>query len=157
MQKEDILKDKYGNDPGMTVPEGYFEQLQLTIMTNLPAYPVAPRRVELSKWQRVKPYIYLAAMFAGIWMMMKVFHSMTSSDALNLDNPPAAIVQALESDDIDLTPLYSSTTTSDIDLEEELSGHYESIDDFEADFGYELSPEYASIVIPENAQPSTHV
>ena len=96
MRHEDQLKDKYGTDPGFRVPDGYFEELNLKIMETLPPYPEAPRKVELSLWQKVKPYVYLAAMFAGIWLMMKVFHTVTTSESLNLDNPPAALAKVVE-------------------------------------------------------------
>ena len=67
-------------------------------MSKLPDYPEVERVAPLSVWQRVKPYVYLVAMFAGIWMMMKVFHTVSTADRLSLDNPPEAIVQLLESD-----------------------------------------------------------
>lgn len=132
MQKEDILKQKYGTDPGFRVPENYFENLNRQIMENLPAYPEAPRRADLSMWQRVKPYLYLAAMFAGIWLMMNVFHRVSSGPNLSVDNPPEAIVQALESNHPELDYIYSSQ--SDIILQEEISEDYQSIEEFEEDF-----------------------
>ena len=38
-------------------------------------------------WGRVRPYVYMAAMFAGIWCMFKMFTMMsnTSTD-LSIDN-----------------------------------------------------------------------
>ncbi len=140
MQPEEILKEKYGTNPGFRVPDGYFEELNAQILSNLPPYKEAPKTVSLTMWQRVKPYVYLAAMFAGIWMMMKVFHTVSTSDRLTLDNPPEAIVQALDAHNFDELMLYSSL--QDYDLQQELSSNYESIEDFEADFGYELRPEY---------------
>lgn len=146
MRQEDKLKEKYGSDPRLKVPEGYFEELNVRILNNLPAYPEAPKSVDLSLWQRVKPYVYLAAMFAGIWLMMNMFHRLSSSaDSLMLDNPPEAIVQMLDGGDYDMIPVYESV--SDYDLEQEVSGIYDSFEDFETDFGYDLSPEYSSIKI----------
>lgn len=144
MQPEEILKEKYGTDSGFRVPDGYFEELNAQILSKLPPYKMAPKSVPLSMWQRVKPYVYLAAMFAGIWMMMKVFHTVSTSDRLTLDNPPEAIVQALDAQNFDELMLYSSL--QDYDLQQELSRDYESIEDFEADFGYELRPEYDEIL-----------
>lgn len=146
MHQEEILKQKYGSDTGFRVPEGYFEELNKRILSELPPYKEAPKSVPLSMWQRVKPYVYLAAMFVGIWIMMKVFHNVSTSDRLNLDNPPAAIVQALESSSFDEMMLFS--TDSDYELEKEVSAHYDSMEDFEADFGYPLLPEYETITIP---------
>ena len=146
MRQEDKLIEKYGKEPGFKVPEGYFDELNVRIMSNLPPYPEAPRSVHLTAWQRVKPYVYLAAMFAGIWLMMNMFHHMSmSSSSLNLDNPPEALVQLAESAGYDMSPVFSME--SDYDLEHEVSGNYDSFDDFETDFGYELTPEYSSIEV----------
>ncbi|MDE5881814.1 MAG: hypothetical protein K2H60_08800 [Muribaculaceae bacterium] len=143
MRHEDQLKDKYGTDPGLRVPDGYFEELNLKIMESLPAYPEAPRTVDMSLWQKIKPYVYLAAMFAGIWMMMKVFHTVSTSESLNLDNPPAAIAQAMATATDEALPYF--TTANDYALEEEMTQTYSSIEEFEADFGYDFKPQYASL------------
>lgn len=146
MHQEEILKEKYGTRTGFRVPEGYFEELNAKILADLPPHKEAPKAVRLSMWQKVKPYVYLAAMFAGIWMMMMVFHTVSTPDKLTLDNPPAAIVQALESNSFDEMTLYSAG--SDFELEEEVSANYDSMEDFEADFGYQLLPEYDTVTVP---------
>ena len=155
MRQEDQLKERYGSDPGMRVPEGYFESLELKIMEQLPAYPEAPKEVDMSVWQRVEPYVYLAAMFAGIWMMMKVFHTVSSTESLSLENPPAAIAAAMAMDNDEAMPYF--TTASDLSLEEEMSETYSTIEDFAADFGYDLRPEYESIRIPDSRDHSEPV
>lgn len=152
MRQEDQLKEKYGTDPGFRVPDGYFEELNLRIMDSLPAYPEAPKVVDMSLWQRVKPYVYLAAMFAGIWLMMKVFHTATSTATLNLDNPPEAIAMAMASDHDEIIQYISPA--NDYALENEMTQTYSSIEEFEEDFGYDFKPEYASIQIPPS-EPST--
>ena len=133
MKQEDQLISKYGKDSGMRVPEGYFPDLERNIMASLPPYKKAERTVELSGWQRMKPYVYLAAMFCGIWLMMKVFHTATQPMSLSLDNPPAALVELLEGG-FDFEP-YQPTDNYDFDMEEEdLILSYDNIDDFERDF-----------------------
>lgn len=148
MRQEDILKEKYGTDTGFTVPDGYFEELNSRIMSALPPCREVRKEVAVSKWQRIKPYLYLAAMFAGIWMMMKVFHTVSTSGRLSLDNPPEAIVQLMDGDTSDLFPFVQDG--SEFEVEEEVCGNYDTFDEFEDDFGYELSPEYATIDIPAN-------
>ena len=90
----------------------------------------------------------MAAMFAGIWCMMKIFHTAANSGAtLNLDTPPEAVAVVMadpEASDIYLTDSYES----DFELESEVIGQYESMADFEKDFGYDLKPEYASMKVP---------
>lgn len=77
---DDIL-GRIDRQTGMTVPDGYFEQFAARMKQSLPEQPwestpesgadtrVIPSR---SLWQRVRPYVYMAAMFAGIWLMMNI-------------------------------------------------------------------------------------
>ena len=143
MKQEEQLISKYGKDPGMKVPENYFSDLERDIMASLPAYPKAKTIPDVSKWQRIKPYVYLAAMFCGIWLMMKVFHTATQPMSLSLDNPPAALVEMVDGGwDYDVHYLPYSYSDFD-DEDEELIMSYDNIEDFEKDFGYTLKPEYA--------------
>lgn len=74
------MLDRIDRQSGMTVPDGYFEQFAAQMKASLPEQPwekesvtdgpnIMPAR---SLWQRVRPYVYMAAMFAGIWLMMNV-------------------------------------------------------------------------------------
>lgn len=131
MKEENIL-EKVGGKTGFTVPPGYFDSVRTKIMDNLPEYKM-PDAPKLTAWQRVKPYIYMAAMFAGIWCMMKMFHMISSSD-LSLDNPPEAVAMAMaNADHADYIILNSERSNSFL-LEEELSDDYNSIEDFKEDF-----------------------
>lgn len=133
MKQEDILKDKFGTDAGMRVPEGYFSELERNIMNSLPPYESAPKPVKLSAWQRVKPYVYLAAMFCGIWLMMKVFHTATQPISMNLENPPEALVELLDGDmdfDFNYIPYSADFDIDDVDF----IMSYDNIEDFEKDF-----------------------
>ena len=133
MKQEDSLLEKYGKDSGMKVPEGYLAELQANIMESLPPYVSQPVVPELSRWQRVKPYIYLAAMFCGIWLLMKVFHTVSDPLTLNLDNPPEAIVQLLEQEP-DFYEYMAIPDDSDYDMEDEILASYDNFEDFEKDF-----------------------
>ncbi len=75
MNKPDNIKLPKSN--GMTVPEGYFDDFQRRIMERLPAEVPAAEPVGRSKWQMLRPYVYMAAMFAGIYLLMNIF-SLTS-------------------------------------------------------------------------------
>lgn len=87
------ILEKNNRRRGMTVPEGYFEDFAARMASSLPEQPwetaaavPTPRR---TFWQTVKPYVYMAAMFAGIWCMMKVFdHVRPSANDLSVDNNP---------------------------------------------------------------------
>ncbi|GHV09692.1 hypothetical protein FACS1894162_0820 [Bacteroidia bacterium] len=54
------------------VPEGYFEGLTNQIMSQLPERVSESPKV-ISLWERVKPWMYMAAMFAGIYLMVNLF------------------------------------------------------------------------------------
>jgi uncharacterized linocin/CFP29 family protein len=49
----------------------------------LPDVEITAVDVKPTLWQRVRPLVYLAAMFAGVWCMMQVFSNFSASDNLN--------------------------------------------------------------------------
>ena len=134
MKQEEQLISRFGKDSGMKVPEGYFPELEQRIMQNLPPYKKATPKLDTSRWQRVKPYVYLAAMFCGIWLMMKVFHMATTPVSMGLDNPPQALVEMLDNGwdyDAQYYLPYSGEYDGD---DEELILSYDNIEDFKKDF-----------------------
>jgi hypothetical protein len=67
MKNLDEIKEKYGNRPPFSVPENYFEQFTGKMMDRLPEKEEKKAPV-VSLWSRIKPVVYLAAMFAAaIW------------------------------------------------------------------------------------------
>lgn len=141
MKQEEQLINKYGKDSGMRVPKDYFPDLEERILKALPAQTVNRKAPELTRWQKIKPYVYLAAMFCGIWLMMKVFHTATQPMSMSLDNPPEALVELLDGGmDYD-THYLPYMPDFDID-DEEFIMSYDNIEDFEKDFGFTLKPEY---------------
>lgn len=147
MNQEEFLKKKYGNKLSMKVPEGYFESVYKEIQDKLPEYPEAPKFVEMTMWQKIKPYAYLAAMFAGIWLMMKTFHTASQNATLNLDNPPAQIAMAMNDSEMSKEFLLPDESSYDFELENELSSQYSNIEEFERDFGYKFKDQYDNIKI----------
>ncbi|MBD5175894.1 MAG: hypothetical protein HDS25_06980 [Bacteroides sp.] len=150
MGKEDKLLRHAGRHTGMKVPEGYFEDFVGQMMDRLPEYPERPVPQQLSRWQRIKPYVYMAAMFAGIWCMMKMFHiASQNAQSADLDNPPQSVVLAMDdSDTFDYFYEASdpSDDISDFEIEEAVSNDYSDMRDFEKDFGFEIRPEYQSLI-----------
>lgn len=78
MKGQDILS-KIDHQSGMTVPDNFFEDFNKRMIEALPeqswkksSLRIMPR----SFWSRVRPYVYMAAMFLGIWCMMKTFDLM---------------------------------------------------------------------------------
>ncbi|MBD5268244.1 MAG: hypothetical protein HDS45_01400 [Bacteroides sp.] len=147
MGKEEKLLNKMGRSTGMKVPEGYFDDFSRKMMDSLPAYPEAPRPQVLTRWQRIKPYVYMAAMFAGIWCMMKMFHIASQNAQSGVDAVPDAVVLAMQESGNEYYEYVAEDTESDFELQEDLSADYASIEEFEKDFDYNLRPEYANIEI----------
>ena len=71
MNKKVSHLEEIGNKNSFKVPTGYFEELTDKIMSQLPEKVEEPKVVTL--WQRVQPWVYMAAMFAGIALMMRIF------------------------------------------------------------------------------------
>lgn len=100
-EKENIL-DKIGRRDGMTVPEGYFADFQQRMEAMLPyneeaetqSKTAAPR----SFWGRVRPFVYMAAMFAGVWCMVKMF-SMLGTSGVDLSIENNEVLSSALSDD----------------------------------------------------------
>ena len=91
--KEDLdILSKLGKDSGFKVPENYFSDFNKQMMESLPKPNLTPQ-VKPSLWVRVRPYVYMAAMFAGIWCMMRVFNDM--SGATSTKEQIQAIVDGL--------------------------------------------------------------
>ncbi|MBQ7553153.1 MAG: hypothetical protein IJT46_02185 [Bacteroidaceae bacterium] len=85
MKEEDILMQKVGKHNPFTVPEGYFENLTNQVMRELPEKPVAEYKTKpVTLWDKAKPSVYLAAMFVGAAIIIKVLGYMH-------DNDPAVI------------------------------------------------------------------
>ena len=73
MKKEDSkILDKLGKDPGFTVPENYFANFASGLMDSLPEVKISEEE-KPTLWVRIRPFVYMAAMFAGIWLMMNIF------------------------------------------------------------------------------------
>lgn len=143
MKEEEKLIARFGRKGPWSVPDGYFDSVCVEILDKLPEYPEKPKPVELSRWQRLKPYVYLAAMFAGIWCMMQMFHHASGVGNLSLDNPPEQIAALMAEPAVaDMYALPSSV--SDDELIDEVSGQYSSIEEFEQDFGVKIKPEYVN-------------
>jgi len=69
-KKKILLKDIAKVDPFKT-PEGYFENFTNGIMSQLPDV-VQEDSISVNWWQRVRPWVYMAAMFAGMALMLRM-------------------------------------------------------------------------------------
>ena len=81
--------DRPGHPDGMRVPENYFESFARDMISQLPENELEKQPVKTleppTRWQRIRPFVYMAAMFAGIWCMMNMF-SMIHKNASTLND-----------------------------------------------------------------------
>ena len=123
MKTENDILSKLGNDSGMKVPEGYFADFASRMTKELLAQDFekeqSPKVLSRSRWQQMRPYIYLAAMFMGIWCMMKMFNLMQPSDTnLSIENNPV-LISAID-DDAFADDFYYEEPIYDYDILEDM-------------------------------------
>ena len=76
MKEEDTLLKKIGKEHSFKVPDGYFENLTSEVMNKLPEKEkVAFKEEHVSTWTRLKPLSYMAAMFVGAALIIRVASS----------------------------------------------------------------------------------
>ncbi len=122
---------KINRNDGMTVPEGFFEDFAAKMEAMLPERPEAeqPRRIEhRTTWQRVRPYVYMAAMFAGIWCMLKMF-TMMGPGNIDLSIDKNHILTDALSDD-NFVYEYIIDDLNDSELFDEMYNDSISVEDF---------------------------
>lgn len=105
----DIL-DRAGRQSGMTVPDGYFDSFAARMKESLPELEwereaaaethIMPAR---SVWQRIRPFVYMAAMFAGIWLMMNVSTLVGTGGDIPVSTPSAPTLAQLIEDENEFT------------------------------------------------------
>ena len=73
MKKEDSkILEQLGKDPGFRVPDNFFAEFNAKLVESLPEVQLT-KEEKPTLWVRVRPFIYMAAMFAGVWLMMNIF------------------------------------------------------------------------------------
>ena len=114
MKREDsTLLNKYGKDSGFKVPENYFADFNKRMADMLPDVEITPVDVKPTMWQRLKPFAYLAAMFAGVWCMMSVFSHFTNTSNLN---GVSTVAEKLIDDKSNVEEFIMSGSVSDYDI-----------------------------------------
>lgn len=129
---------------GMSVPPGYFEDFAARMAESLPyrAEAEAPEAVAAalpkSFWMRVRPFVYMAAMFAGIWLMLQMFAMMGGQSRLKpLDQNPI-LAEALSDDDFVFDYFYDDYSS------------YELYDEMSSDYSDAVLSDGSSAATPDN-------
>lgn len=94
MNVEDNLMKKIGKENPFKVPDGYFEQFASSMMDKLPEKEKTSEKEEqVTTWTKLKPLLYMAAMFVGAALIIRV----ASSDHRSLkDNSAVSSVTDTE-------------------------------------------------------------
>ena len=112
MKQESDILSKLGKDAGFKVPENYFADFNKKLMESLPEPNITPQ-LKPSLWLRVRPYVYMAAMFAGIWCTMRIFNDLSGAGSAKMQGQ--AIVNGLDDEkNIDDLLIYGGVDKYDI-------------------------------------------
>ena len=80
MKEEDYILTKIGKDNPFQTPEGYFENFTSEMMSRLPEVDYNQEETEVSTWEKIKPWVYMAAVFVGAAFMLRLGGTMTKQD-----------------------------------------------------------------------------
>lgn len=81
-----------------TVPENYFSRFNDEIMNRLPEKKIVkPKKVTM--WDKAKPWVYMAAMFLGMFFMIQLLTKNTGNRQQNSANQAAGIQSTQFTDD----------------------------------------------------------
>jgi len=127
-ETKNIIDEISSKGEGFTVPENYFENFAMQMAGKLPYREVldkpqaAVASSSNSRWMRIRPYVYMAAMFAGAWCLLKMFSLMTADPYdTNIENYPV-LSNALENEqfvnDYVIDDLYASEIYDALYLDE---------------------------------------
>ena len=92
MGKEDKLLRKVGTSNPFRVPEHYFENFTQELMSKLPEKEPMPLMPEPTLWQRVKPWVYMTAMFCGIMLSVRIFVGEPQKDEFSISQTEAEML-----------------------------------------------------------------
>ncbi|MDE6582420.1 MAG: hypothetical protein K2K47_07835 [Duncaniella sp.] len=122
MNSDNNILEKLDHKDGMTVPEGYFENFAARMTASLPEaeWEKKPKVLPRSFWDKVRPYVYLAAMFAGIWCMMSLVDVFKSSSTDAMFDNNKILAQAFDDDTYMLDYFVTEGELSDTDLLDDL-------------------------------------
>ncbi len=124
-EESDILK-QIGKDAGFKVPENFFAEFNQKMSDSLPQVEITRVDERPTLWTRLRPYAYMAAMFAGIWCMMKVFNGLTESNKTELTAKEIAAGMSIESNAEEFI-MNSSVSDVDIIMSYEDSLYYDNL------------------------------
>lgn len=123
MREENKLLREIGTGNPFRVPDQYFENFSKELMNNLPEKKILYADLEVTLWQRVKPWLYMAAMFVGIMLSVKIFVGNPTKEEF----PSISSMDAESLTDQDWEHIISNSMIDDYSLYELLTETEENI------------------------------
>lgn len=127
MKKAENNLDRLKGTNPFTVPEGYMEGLTERIMSQLPEKP-EERAKRISLMDRVRPWLYMAAVFAGLGLFFKAVVGINGSDGSTASDSllvrtevPTTALDAIEAEEDEEYLEYLEAQYANYLLDEELS------------------------------------
>ncbi len=144
---------------GMKVPAGYFDDFARQMDSLLPyrAEIENPQEVDRAMqprtfWQKVQPYVYMAAMFAGVWCMLQMFASIGRHTSLSPMDSNPVLAKAFDNDQFMNDYIYDDINSWDLFDEMVEDGTFENdsaIDAFFSTDGVMEADEQTDYLLPE--------
>ena len=92
MGKEDNILRKAGTGNPFRVPEHYFDNFTEELMGKLPEKAPLPFSTEPTLWERIKPWVYMAAMFCGIMLSVRIFVGEPQKEEFSISHAEAEML-----------------------------------------------------------------
>ncbi len=81
MKEEDFIRQQAGKENPFKAPEGYFEDFTARLMQQLPEREATTEPVHApTSWQKIKPWLYMAAMFIAILLPIRFMMEHTEQE-----------------------------------------------------------------------------
>lgn len=119
MKEEDNILRKVGTQNPFKVPEGYFDRLTSEVMERLPEKKAPAFELkEPGIWDKVKPWLYMAAMFVGAALIIRV-----ASPQKEFDNESHLMAEENEREEQYISTVLDNSMLDDYSLYVYLTGN----------------------------------
>lgn len=98
MKKRQSNLEQFKGENPFKVPEGYFENLTTQIMSNLPEQPAREPAKVVSMADRIRPWLYMAAVFVGLLLFFRALIGITDTDENVESQEPLLVHTAVSTD-----------------------------------------------------------
>lgn len=115
-EEKDLIKT-YGKKQSFKVPEGYFEHFAEDLMNKLPEKEMKTTN-KITTWDRIKPWVYMAAMFVGLIFTARIFTHKGIDEKMQSDGTS---INYTELPDEYIDPIVNQTMMGDYELYEYLT------------------------------------